>query len=321
MVSIVIPVYNVKPYLRRCVESVLKQTYQDFEAILVDDGSIDGSSQICDEYLLRDSKIRVIHKENGGLSDARNTGIRAAKGEYILFVDSDDFLDKNALELLTKDIRPDVDIVTGGYKKIIGNKMVLFTCNGIEAGKEYSPYEYLKRVRIDVVAWGNLFRRQYLLDNDLFFRKGFIHEDNEIFPRLYLNAEKIVGTAGHPYNYVIREGSIQTNTMSTEREKYFRIIFRDWLKACSEVKDEETREALYNYMITTYLNVSHDYHIRGWIVKGLDLKFVLQHTDRTVIMIKAIMFTYLPELYFRVRVTKRQEMLPLDEATRKALNS
>ena len=130
-----------------------------------------------------------------------------------------------------------------------------------------------------------------------------------------------MGTAGHPYNYVIREGSIQTNTMSTEREKYFRIIFRDWLKAFSEVKDEETRKALYNYMITTYLNVSHDYHIRGWIVKGLDLKFVLQHTDRTVIMIKAIMFTYLPELYFRVRVTKRQEMLPLDEATRMALNS
>ena len=83
MVSIIIPVYNVKPYLKRCVESVLNQSYTDFETILVDDGSTDGSSAICDEYLERDTRIRVIHKENGGLSDARNAGINAAVGEYI----------------------------------------------------------------------------------------------------------------------------------------------------------------------------------------------------------------------------------------------
>ena len=116
MVSIIIPVYNVKPYLKRCVESVLNQSYTDFESILVDDGSTDGSSVICDEYLERDSRIRVIHKENGGLSDARNAGIKAAVGEYILFVDSDDFLNTDALDTLTKEIRPGVDIITGGYK-------------------------------------------------------------------------------------------------------------------------------------------------------------------------------------------------------------
>lgn len=320
MVSIIIPVYNVKPYLKRCVESVLNQSYTDFETILVDDGSTDGSSAICDEYLERDTRIRVIHKENGGLSDARNAGINAAVGEYIIFVDSDDFLDKDALDILTKEIRPGVDIIIGGYKKIIGNQMVLFTCDGIETGKEYTPYDYLKRVRIDVVAWGNLYRRQYMLDHKLFYRKGFIHEDNELFPRLYLNADKIVGTGGTVYNYVVRDGSIQTGTMTPVRKKSLKIIFRNWLKTFSEVSDEETQKVLFNYMITTYLNISHDYRLKGWWVKGFNLRFILQHTERPIIILKAILFSFCPDIYFRLKVVRKPEMLPLDESTANTLN-
>ena len=320
MVSIIIPVYNVKPYLKRCVESVLNQSYTDFETILVDDGSTDGSSAICDEYLERDTRIRVIHKENGGLSDARNAGINAAVGEYILFVDSDDFLDKDALDILTKEIRPGVDIIIGGYKKIIGNQMVLFTCDGIETGKEYTPYDYLKRVRIDVVAWGNLYRRQYMLDHKLFYRKGFIHEDNELFPRLYLNADKIVGTGGTVYNYVVRDGSIQTGTMTPVRKKSLKIIFRNWLKTFSEVSDEETQKVLFNYMITTYLNISHDYRLKGRWVKGFNLRFILQHTERPIIKLKAILFSFCPDIYFRLKVVRKPEMLSLDESTANTLN-
>ena len=321
MVSIIIPVYNVKPYLKRCVESVLNQSYTDFESILVDDGSTDGSSVICDEYLERDPRIRVIHKENGGLSDARNAGIKAAVGEYILFVDSDDFLNTDALDTLTKEIRPGVDIITGGYKKIIGSQMVLFTCDGIEPGKAYTPYDYLKRVRIDVVACGNLYRRRYILDKKLFFRKGFIHEDNELFPRLYLNADRIVGTSGTHYNYVVRDGSIQTGTMSSVRKKYLKVIFSDWLKKFSEVSDREAQKALFNYMITTYLNISHDYRLKGWWVKNLDLRFVLKHTERPIIKLKAILLTFCPDIYFRLRVVRKPEMLPLDENTSRELYS
>ena len=312
MISVVVPVYNVKSYLKRCVESIRNQTYSDFEVILVDDGSTDGSSLICDEYKA-DSRFMIIHKENGGLSDARNVGIKRAKGDYILFVDSDDFLDLNALEKLSSEIRSGVDIITGGYKKITGNQMELFTCEGIEPGEEYTPCEYLKRVRIDVVAWGNLYRRQYLLDNNLFFRKGFIHEDNEFFPRLYLNANKIVGVSATPYNYVVREGSIQTNTKTKKRQKCLDVIFTDWLRFFSEVSDEDTRKALYNYMITTYLNISHDYRIKGWRVEGVDLKFVFKNTERPVIKLKALLFTFLPELYFRLRVTRRAETVLVDD--------
>ncbi|EME8139564.1 glycosyltransferase, partial [Enterococcus faecium] len=99
-ISIIVPIYNVEQYLRKCVDSILAQTFTDFEVILVDDGSPDNSGAICDEYAKLDSRVRVIHKENGGLSDARNAGIEIAKGKYLGFVDSDDFIDKDMYEIL-----------------------------------------------------------------------------------------------------------------------------------------------------------------------------------------------------------------------------
>ena len=102
LVSVIVPVYKVEFFLRRCVESILKQTYQNMEIILVDDGSPDRCPQICDSFCRKDTRIRVIHKKNGGLSDARNVGIEAAKGEYLCFVDSDDYIQSTMLEHLVK---------------------------------------------------------------------------------------------------------------------------------------------------------------------------------------------------------------------------
>ena len=99
-ISIIVPVYKVEAYLPQCVESILSQTFTEFDLLLVDDGSPDGSGQLCDEYAVRDTRIRVIHKENGGLSSARNVGVQAATGEYILLLDGDDFLRKDAVERL-----------------------------------------------------------------------------------------------------------------------------------------------------------------------------------------------------------------------------
>lgn len=104
-VSFVVPIYNVELYLRECIDSILKQTYQEIEIILVDDGSTDNSSKICDEYLSIDDRITVIHKPNSGLSDARNLGVNTAKGDYIMFVDSDDFLaDESVVERLIREL-------------------------------------------------------------------------------------------------------------------------------------------------------------------------------------------------------------------------
>lgn len=104
-ISVIIPIYNVEKYLSDCVESVLKQTYTDLEIILVDDGSQDASGQICDDYAKQDSRVQVIHKKNGGLSSARNAGIDQATGQYFFFLDSDDWIAENALELLYKEIK------------------------------------------------------------------------------------------------------------------------------------------------------------------------------------------------------------------------
>ncbi|MBQ5852329.1 MAG: glycosyltransferase family 2 protein, partial [Lachnospiraceae bacterium] len=100
MISIVVPVYNVEKYLERCVDSLINQTYENIEILLIDDGSKDNSGQMCDEYANKDSRITVYHKENGGLSDARNYGMDRAKGEYIIFIDSDDYVEPNMMEFL-----------------------------------------------------------------------------------------------------------------------------------------------------------------------------------------------------------------------------
>ena len=117
-ISVIVPVYKVEPYLRRCVDSILDQTYSDFELILVDDGSPDNCPDICDDYARQDSRVKVIHKENGGLSDARNAGLRIAAGAYVSFVDSDDFIRKDMYEVMLAElICADADFIKSEKKK------------------------------------------------------------------------------------------------------------------------------------------------------------------------------------------------------------
>lgn len=119
MISVVVPVYKVEKYLERCINSVLSQSYKDLEVILVDDGSPDKCGKICDEYAKKDDRVKVIHKENGGQSSARNIGIQEAKGQYISFIDSDDYLEKNAYETLIKvATTTNADITEGGVQSI-----------------------------------------------------------------------------------------------------------------------------------------------------------------------------------------------------------
>ena len=120
MISIVVPVYNVEKYLHKCVDSILNQTFQDFELILVNDGSTDGSATICETYAATNEKVRVIHKKNGGLSDARNVGIANAIGEYVTYIDSDDYISKEYLEVLQQLlISNNADIAVGGIQNFM----------------------------------------------------------------------------------------------------------------------------------------------------------------------------------------------------------
>ena len=302
MISVVIPVYNVEAYLQRCVDSVLEQTCRDFEIILVDDESTDSSGAICDQYAAADSRVRVEHKANGGPSVARNAGIDMAAGEYIIFMDSDDALEPDALEKLIALSSPDVDIVVGGYKKAFEDRTEAYTCTGLIPGRVYTAEEYLRTARLDVVVCGNLYRREYLRGNNIYFQTGIFYEDAEIFSRLYTRAKGIATTGGSHYIYYIRQGSRQTSSMTPERSDSLIRIFNGWMEAFSQIRDREARERLYSYLIDFYLWSARDCRWKGWNVRGMDLKFCLKYAQRGRSRVKAIIYQISPELMWKVRV-------------------
>lgn len=218
-ISIIVPIYNTESYLDKCIDSIVNQTYSNLEIILVDDGSPDSCSQICDKWAEKDERIKVIHKSNGGLSDARNTGIDISTGEFIMFVDSDDFIDINIVKnLLLLQYNTDADIVCGGfycykegsiynvYNEIIKQEMVIFS--GIEQLKNMLNQE------IDCSACGKLYKRSII--NNHRFIKGRYNEDVIFLFTTYANCEKVVYTNKNYYYYRDTDGSI-THTFGEKK--------------------------------------------------------------------------------------------------------
>ena len=217
LISVIVPVYNVEAYLPRCVESILAQTYGNLEIILVDDGTKDASDKICDEYAAKDPRIKVIHKENGGLSSARNAGIDIARGEHLAFVDSDDWIEPETYEtMLNLALKYDAKMVCGGrydVDSVTGAKTV-----GLCPKKEevISGVEMLGRVflwdQCDSAAWDKLYHRSVFAD--IRYPHGLICEDVAIFYRLIALTDKVVLCDRPFYNYYHRENSITTAKVS-----------------------------------------------------------------------------------------------------------
>ena len=196
-ISVIVPVYNVEDYLARCVDSILAQTHHNLEIVLVDDGATDGSGQICDEYAGKDPRIKVIHKENGGLSDARNAGIAPASGEYIVFLDSDDFWgDPGALSrIMARARQTGADILNYSYTKFredTGEKVSYF--GSAEAMPELqeigTQLDWLTKNGLYIASACNKLIRRSLLA-ELPFRKGVYCEDIEWCAKLLLRAESM----------------------------------------------------------------------------------------------------------------------------------
>lgn len=238
-ISIIVPVYNVEEYLSRCIDSILNQTFTAFELILVDDGSTDNSGLICDEYKKIDSRIKVIHKENGGLSSARNSGLNIASGEYVAFVDSDDLIDRNMIELMINCANNnDADIVSCSYIEF-KNEMKLFGINNnnnkykersfsnLEALENYLlEYNDINR-KIDTVVWNKIYRKK--LFKDVCFPVGKIYEDGYVTYKLLYKANKVIYLDVPLYFYFKRENSISNSMFSIKHiETYddWREIFR-----------------------------------------------------------------------------------------------
>lgn len=234
LISIIVPVYNVEPYLDRCINSIVSQTYSNLEIILVEDGATDNSGKICDEWEKKDDRIKVIHKENGGLSDARNVGIENAKGDYIAFVDSDDFVKNNMYEVLLKNLKTyhaDVSVCSA-FDFLDNDDME--NCQQDDIKLEYYENEdvfkklFSKDIGKAVVAWNKLYVKK-VFERDLRFSKGKFHEDVFFAHRMLGAIHSIVYTNQKLYYYYVRQGSI-SNTFNIKRldeldGMYDRMIF------------------------------------------------------------------------------------------------
>ena len=196
MVSIIVPIYNVEQYISKCIESILAQTYRDFELILVDDGSTDMCGKICDEYAKQDSRVHVIHQENKGVSAARNAGISLAKGEYIMFVDSDDFITENMLEKMHDCIAESgSDIAICGINNFLDgaetedkSQMNDISTKTI-SGRDACLSIYRMDGRVPVMAWGKLYKSE--LFTDIRYPVGRIQEDDGTTPKLLYRAKMV----------------------------------------------------------------------------------------------------------------------------------
>lgn len=238
--SIIVPIYNVEKYLPQCIESVLNQSYGDFELILVDDGTPDNSGMICDEYAEKDKRICVLHKENGGLSDARNAGLSLAKGEFVWFLDSDDYMAENAIYNVTGLIMAnhDTDMITCAHiNEYSDGNSVLASLPINRPAAVSSRNEFLtilyKNNGAYWAAWKNIFRKAVIDRNKLSFIKGLIGaEDCEFFMRFVRHGEKFTFLNMPIIHYRIdREGSI-TNTMSKAAIMGQLIVFSDNYVTC-----------------------------------------------------------------------------------------
>lgn len=219
LITLVVPVYNVERYLSACVESIVRQTYDNLQILLIDDGSTDASADICDEWSCKDSRIEVVHKVNGGLSDARNVGIERAKGELISFVDSDDMIADDMVDYLywllatnNADISVCQRIRTDERGEILDD-----CCNSlfpayVVNGNGACMHDYLSAGRIDAPAWGKLYRRE--LFREVRYPVGRYHEDVFTTYRLIAQASVVAVGGERKYFYRVRKASIMQSAFS-----------------------------------------------------------------------------------------------------------
>lgn len=241
LISVIIPVYNVEKYLTRCLESVITQTYSNLEIILVDDGSTDGSGKVCDRYQEKDSRIKVVHKKNGGVSDARNEGIKVAAGKYITFVDSDDYVSDDYVSCLFAMISEErADIAVGTYVVVNDREQNQFlTAPKQRYNKTFSGIEAINnswyKKEITNSTWAKLYKKELFLQVE--YQKGKVYEDLGTTYKLLYKAKKVVYADYRIYYYVQREGSIMHSSSKKRIEDRFEISDEiiDWAtKNCRE---------------------------------------------------------------------------------------
>lgn len=303
-ISIIVPVYNVEHELSRCVDSILNQSYTNIEVILVDDGSTDRCPSICDAFVMKDRRVRVIHKPNGGLSSARNAGLREASGEWILYVDSDDYILNDSCErLIAVGAKYDCDIVSAdAIREFYGGREYMVH-GSLADGKCYPSRDFIiktvKPCEWYAPAWLNLYKRSFLIENNLFFVEGLLHEDMEMQPRVFLAAKTVAYCAYPFYRYVDRASSIMNASKVDERVTAMEWIYSNWKSKFEAIEDGELARALNGHLAKCYLHSCCEFgHVLT--VAGITNVYLLNSSLNAKEFIKAIFFAIAPSIYIKV---------------------
>lgn len=265
LISIIVPVYKVESSLDRCIQSILKQSYKNLEIILVNDGSPDNSGVICDEYAKKDTRVKVIHKKNGGLSDARNAGIQMASGDYIGLVDSDDWIDEDMFDILIDAAkRHKADIACCGFYVVEENFVFERYADGITRcfNKKESIYELIEQKMIGNFAWNKLYKKR--LFDKIKYPKGIVYEDILTTYKLFQHSEKVVCCGSAKYYYVMNKESI---THKVENLYFQWQAFKEQLCKISEWYPEYSQQC-YKRIVNISMRVLFEIKKARWLSVG-----------------------------------------------------
>lgn len=263
LISIIVPIYKVEDYLNRCVDSLLNQTYENIEIILIDDGSPDKCGEICDGYVKLDKRVKVIHKENGGLSDARNTGISAARGSYITFIDSDDWINKNYVKVLYELLKSkNADISACNFVRTFTDDEPQYTHNATVY--EYSNIEALHQLVGEfyvqmVIACCKLYKTE--LFRELRFPVGKIHEDEFITYKLLYKANKVVFTTEPLLYYRQRSDSIMGSGFKVKNRLDAIEAIEERAEFFESIGEYTLKDKTYNKLLKIYKQVYDNIHL------------------------------------------------------------
>lgn len=305
--TVVVPVYNVENYIEKCVLSILNQRIRKMEILLINDGSTDNSGQICNRLASENKQIKVWHKENGGLSDARNYGLNKATGKFIAFVDSDDFLKADTYGVLLKKAKDnDLDIVIGnGIKYISRDEIYYETNHRKDTEVVYKGQDFLVKLieekKMNMQVMLNLYRRDLILDNELFFGEGLFHEDELWTPQVFLKAKKVQHTDVDFYYYREREGSITQREDKTKNALDLLKIVSKLNSVYSNLEDQYAEKILKDYLVMLYLNAFYIGKLyRKEYNKLIDCNFLLKNAYSFRNKFKTFLFCIDNKMYYRL---------------------
>ena len=274
--SIIVPAYNTEKYIDKCLKSIFSNTYKNFEVIIVNDGSTDKTEDIINKYIKKYDNIIYIKQKNMGLSLARNNGVKKATGDYLLFIDSDDYVEKNLLENINKDI-DDLDVLRYQLNMVFNDKIIPYgekefnVTNGIDAFEKIVRYKFIEMAALYVI------NRKYYLDNNFMFEKDVYHEDYGLLPLVIATAKKVKSINYLGYNYVQRDGSIMSSNDTEKMKKKMDdmlFLFTKAIKYLDNIPNSQNVKSFYANSIIDKYNSLSDELKKEYIKKIKDLKII-----------------------------------------------